>query len=541
MAANSEYDAVIIGGGHNGLTCAGYLARCGLKVKVLERRHVVGGSVVTEEFHPGYRNSSCAFVVSLLQDKIVRELELGKYGLRVIDRAGGTFAPLRDGGYLSLPRDKDQSVRNISRFSEKDASLYHEFHNVLKTTALTLRSTVLETAPNIGGGLRDLFAAGKIGNRVRKLDHKHRTAFADLMTMSVGDYLNKWFEFDNLKGVYAFEGVVGHLNSPYAPGSAYVLMHKYFGEVNGTVGAWGHAMGGMGSITQAMAKSAEAKGVDIQLNASVKEISIEKGVARGVVLEDGTVIRSRTVAGGINPKLLYLKLLDTSALDSDFVKGIEDYRCKSGTFRMNVALDELPVFDGLKPGEGHDLLTGTIEITHSIDYLEQAYDDAKRGAWAKEPIISLCLPSLVDNTLAPEGKHVASIFCQHFHPELSDGRSWDDAKHEAAELIVDTVTKYAPNFKKAIIGRSILSPLDLERDFSLPGGDIFHGNLNLDQIYSLRPLAGYANYRSPVKGLYLCGAGAHPGGGVSGAPGHNAAHEIIRDIKGGPFNPNRIN
>ncbi len=540
MASNTDFDVVIIGGGHNGLTCAGYLARSGLSVKIIERRHIIGGSVVTEEFHPGYRNSACAFVVSLLQDKIVNDLELGKYGLNIVDRAGGTFAPLRDGGYLSLPRDKDHCVRNIAQFSQKDASRYHEFHEVLKTTALTLRSTVLETPPNIGGGWRDMLAAGKIGNRVRKLDHKHRTAFADLMTMSVGDYLNKWFEFDNLKGVYAFEGVVGHLSSPYAPGSAYVLMHKYFGEVNGTVGAWGHAMGGMGAITQAMAKSAAAKGVDIQLNTSVREIIVEKGGARGVVLDDGTIIRARAVAGGINPKLLFLELTDTSALDSDFVKGIQDYRCKSGTFRMNVALDELPNFDGLKPGEGHDLLTGTVEITHSLDYLEQAYDDAKRGGWAKEPIISLCLPSLVDDTLAPKGKHVASIFCQHFHPELSGGRSWDDAKEEAADHVVDTVTKYAPNFKKSILGRSILSPLDLERDYSLPGGDIFHGNLDLDQIFSLRPHAGYANYRSPLNGLYLCGAGAHPGGGVSGAPGHNAAQEIIRDFKGGPFNSNRI-
>ena len=525
-----DCDVVIIGAGHNGLTCAGYLAKAGFKVKVVERRDVVGGSVVTEEFHPGFRNSACAFAVSLLQPKIIRDLELSRYGLKIVDRSGGTFAPLENGGYLSLPRDKDQAVENISVVSKSDAGKYLEFHEQLRKTSLVLRSTVLETPPNLGGGFKDLLTAAIIGNRLRKLDLKYQRIFSDLMTMSVGDYLNEWFEFENLKGVYAFEGVVGHLASPYAPGSAYVLMHKYFGEVNGIVGAWGHAIGGMGSISQAMAKSAQDKGVDIQVSTAVAEIIVEEGSAQGVVLDDGKVIRARAVAGNVNPKILYLDLVDRGVLDSDFVRALEGYRCRSGTFRMNIALSELPAFDGLKVGEGLELITGTVEIAHSLEYLERAYDDAKYGGWAKKPIVSMCMPSLIDDSLAPPGAHVASLFCQHFNPELSGGRSWDDVKETVADQVIDTISQYAPNLKNAIIGRSILSPLDLERDYALPGGDIFHGALDLDQIFSLRPVAGYADYRSPVKGLYLCGAGAHPGGGVSGAPGHNAAREIIRDL-----------
>ena len=307
-------------------------------------------------------------------------------------------------------------------------------------------------------------------------------------------------------------------------------MHKYFGEVNGIVGAWGHAIGGMGSISQAMAKSAQDKGVDIQVCTGVSEVIVEQGSAQGVVLDDGKVIRARAVAGNVNPKILYLDLVGRGALDSDFVRALEGYRCRSGTFRMNIALSELPVFDGLKVGEGLELITGTVEIAHSLEYLERAYDDAKYGGWAKKPIVSMCMPSLIDDSLAPPGAHVASLFCQHFNPELSGGRSWDDVKETVADQVIDTISQYAPNLENAIIGRSILSPLDLERDYALPGGDIFHGALDLDQIFSLRPVAGYADYRSPVKGLYLCGAGAHPGGGVSGAPGHNAAREIIRDL-----------
>ncbi|RMD64479.1 MAG: NAD(P)/FAD-dependent oxidoreductase [Alphaproteobacteria bacterium] len=531
MSQQPIYDVLVIGAGHNGLVCAGYLARAGYRVKVVERRGVVGGAAVSEEFHPGFRNSVCSYVVSLLHPKVIADLGLHDYGLEILDRPGGSLAPLPGGQCLSLPRDDARAMAEIARYSPRDARSYEAFHGVLERTARVLRGLVLETPPNIGGGWGDLWRALTAGNRLRKLDASDQAAFAHLMTKSVGDYLDSWFEFDGLKGVYGFEGIVGNMVSPYAPGSAYVLLHHYFGEVNGRVGAWGHARGGMGAITRAMARSAEACGVEIELEAPVEEVLLDDGRAAGVRLADGRTIRARAVAANVNPKLLYLRLIDAAALPAEFLRTMRAWRCRSGTFRMNVALSELPRFDGMPGGDVHELMSGTIDICPSLAYMERAYDDAKAGGWAREPIISMCIPSTIDDTLAPRGAHVASLFCQHFHPELSGGRTWDDVKEEVADLIIGTVDRYAPNFKRAVVGRQVLSPLDLERDFGLIGGDIFHGALHLDQIYSLRPAAGYADYRAPIGGLYLCGSGAHPGGGVSGVPGHNAAREIARDFR----------
>ncbi|MFQ5785601.1 MAG: phytoene desaturase family protein [Alphaproteobacteria bacterium] len=533
MASDPAYDVVVIGAGHNGLVCAAYLAHAGLRVKVVERRAVVGGAAVTEEFHPGFRNSVCSYVVSLLHPQVIADLELYRHGLEILDRAGGSLAPLPDGRYLSLPRDDAQAIREVARFSQPDAEAYAPFHAVLEETARVLRSIVLETPPNLGGGLNDLWRVLCTGNRLRRLDLRRQRAFAALMTMSVGDYLDEWFEFDGLKGVYGFEGIVGNLASPYAPGTAYVLLHHYFGEVNGRIGAWGHARGGMGAITQAMARSAESRGVEIAVSAPVAEVIVEGGKARGVALADGSVIRARAVAANVNPKLLFLDLVDVEALDADFRRDIEGWRCRSGTFRMNVALSELPAFEGVPGDQADELLCGSIDICPSLDYLERAYDDAKGGGWARAPVISMCIPSTIDDSLAPPGAHVASLFCQHFHPQLSGEQTWDDVREEVADLIIATVDRYAPNFKRSVVGRQALSPLDLEREFGLVGGDIFHGALHLDQIYSLRPAAGYADYRAPLAGLYMCGSGTHPGGGVTGAPGHNAAREIVRDFKRG--------
>ncbi len=532
MAGNESYDVVIVGAGHNGLVCAGYLARAGLRVKVVERRGVVGGAAVTEEFHPGFRNSVCSYVVSLLHPKVIRDLELHRFGLEILDRTAGSFAPQPDGRHLSLPRDGQAAARSIARFSRHDAQAWGKFEAVLERCARTLRSVVLETPPNLGGGLGDMLSALRLGNRLRKLPLADQRAFADLMTMSIGDYLDEWFESDALKGVLGFEAIVGNMVSPYSAGSAYVLLHHYFGEVYGITGAWGHAKGGMGAITQAMARSAEAHGAHIEVDAPVREVIVEGGIARGVVLEGGGAVRARAVAANVNPKLLFLHMLDRSLLEEDFVRAIEGWRCRSGTFRMNVALSELPRFNGLTGGaDDHALLNGTIDISPSLAYLERAYDDAKAGGWARQPIVSMCIPSILDDSLAPPGRHVMSLFCQHFHPKLSGGRTWDDVKEEVAEQIVDTVDALAPNFKRAILGRQVLSPLDLEREFGLVGGDIFHGALHLDQLYSLRPVAGHADYRAPIPGLYMCGSGTHPGGGVTGAPGHNAAREILRDFK----------
>ncbi|MFQ5773917.1 MAG: phytoene desaturase family protein [Kiloniellaceae bacterium] len=531
MRTGASYDAIVIGAGHNGLVCAAYLARAGLKVKVLERRHVVGGAAVTEEFHPGFRNSVCSYVVSLLHPKVIADLDLHRHGLEIIDRPGGSLAPLPDGRCLSLPREDARAVAEIAKFSGRDAEAYAAFHGVLERTARALRALVLETPPNIGGGWRDLLRALAAGNRLRRLDAGDQAAFARLMTKSIGDYLDEWFEFDGLKGVYGFEGVIGNMVSPYAPGSAYVLLHHYFGEVNGRIGAWGHARGGMGAITQAMARAAAARSVEIEVGAPVAEVLLEGGKAAGVALADGRTLRARAVAANVNPKLLFLKMVDQAALDPEFLRAMRAWRCRSGTFRMNVALSELPAFGGLPPGDPAELMSGSIDVCPSLAYLERAYDDAKAGGWAREPIVSMCIPSTIDDTLAPPGAHVASLFCQHFNPELSGGRTWDDAKDEAADRIIATVDRYAPNFKRAVIGRQVLSPLDLEREFALTGGDIFHGALHLDQIFSLRPCAGHADYRAPIKGLYMCGSGTHPGGGVTGAPGHNAAREIVRDFR----------
>jgi phytoene dehydrogenase-like protein len=528
------YDVVVLGAGHNGLVCAGYLAAAGLRVKVVERRGVVGGAAVTEAFHPGFRNSVCSYVVSLLHPKVIAELELERFGLEILDRPGGSFAPQPDGRYLSLPRDRAAAERSIAAFSKADAQAFGRFETVLEETAQALRQVVLETPPNLGGSWRDLLSALRVGNRLRQLDLGAQRAFADLMTMSIGDYLDEWFECDPLKGIFGFEAMVGNLVSPYAQGSAYVLLHHYFGEVNGIVGAWGHARGGMGAVTQAMARSAEARGVEIEVEAPVAEVIVEGGRARGVVLEDGSAIRARAVAANVTPKVLFLKLVDRAALDPEFVRGIEGWRCRSGSFRMNLALSELPRFAGLSGADDEAaLLSGTIDIAPSLGYLERAYDDAKGGGWSRQPIVSMCIPSTLDDSLAPAGAHVMSLFCQHFNPRLSGGRTWDEVGDQVADLIVDTVDGYAPGFKASVLGRQVLTPLDLEREFGLSGGDIFHGALHLDQIYSLRPAAGHADYRMPIPGLYLCGSGAHPGGGVTGAPGHNAAREMARDLKRG--------
>ena len=531
MATNTTYDAVIIGAGHNGLTCANYLARKGLKVKVVERRHVVGGAVVTEEFHPGYRNSTCSYAVSLLNPKVIRDLELQKYGLEIKDREFTALVLGAGDTYLFTDSNREQFVAQLRQGCPGDDEAYPEYDTVIQQVADVLRDIVLETPPNVGGGLTDLWRAGKLANRMRRLEPRLQRETIKLFTMSVADYLKQWFGGDLILALESYIAMVGNMQSVYAGGSAYVLLHHMFGEVNGQKGRWGHVTGGMGGITQAMAKSAEAQGAEIEVSAPVKEVIVKNNRACGVKLEDGREIRAKVTAANVNPKLLFQRLVNQEYLEADFSRQIDHYRCVSGTFRMNVALDELPRFrclDGKPDYERY--LQGSVFVTNSMQYNERAYQDAMNLGWSQKPIVHMMIPSLYDDTLAPEGKHVASMFCQHFNPVLPDGKSWDDVKEQVADLIIDTVNDYAPNFKQAIVGRMALSPLDLEREFGLTGGDIFHGCVQPDQLFSLRPVAGYADYRMPVKGLYLCGSGAHPGGGVTGCPGHNAAREILKDI-----------
>lgn len=527
-----HYDAVIIGAGHNGLTAAGYLARAGLKVKVVERRCIVGGAAVTEEFHPGFRNSMCSYTISLLNPKIIQDLELNKYGLTITDRASSGMSFGHNDTYLFMGGDHAFTLEQIARTHPKDAAVYDEYQKVITAVADVLRDVVLETPPNMGGGLMDLFRAGKLANRLRKLDVRMQREAFKLFTMSIADYLAQWFEHPILLGELGYVAMVGNFQSPHAPGSAYVLLHHEFGEVNGEKGAWGHAMGGMGAITQAMAKSAEAFGCDIEVNAPVSQIIIEAGAARGIIQEDGREIRAKAVAANVNPKLLFDRLIAREHLNPDFAREMDNYRNSSGTFRMNLALSGLPEFKCLEgEADPNSFLMGSNVIAPSQQYLENAYQDAFREGWAKEPIIEMFIPSLYDNSLAPEGKHVMSMFCQHFNPNLPGGRNWDDVKDHVANLIIDTLGKYAPNIREILEGYVALSPLDLEREYGLIGGDIFHGCLHMDQMFSMRPVAGHADYRMPLPNLYLCGSGAHPGGGVSGCPGHNAAREILSDFR----------
>ena len=539
MPNTTPYDALIIGGGHNGLTCACYLAGAGLKVRVLERRAVVGGAAITEEFFPGFRNSAAAYTVSLLHPKVMRELRLAEHGLQLVERPIANFLPLSEREYLKIGASPAATQSELRRFSARDAERLPAYYELLERAGGALRELLLRTPPNIGGGARDLFAALRAGNCLRRLDMRSRRDVLDFFTKSAGDLLDGWFETPAIKAAFAFDAIVGNFATPYAPGTAYVLLHHVIGEINGKRGAWGHALGGMGAITQAMAREAERRGVEITTECEVAKIVVDERGAQGVQLPDGRVMEARCVVANVNPKLLYQRLLDPAVLEADFRERIRAYRCASATFRMNVALAELPDFTCLPGTEVQEHHQAGIILAPSLSYMEQAYFDARVYGCSRAPVVEMVIPSTLDDSLAPPGRHVASLFCQHFSPDLPGNLQWDHVREDAADFVIDTVTRYAPNFKDAVIARKILSPRDLERDFGLVGGDIFHGALTLDQLWSARPVLGHASYRAPVRALYMCGAGAHPGGGVSGIPGHNAAREILRDFRWGRVNGKR--
>jgi phytoene dehydrogenase-like protein len=525
--------AVVIGAGHNGLVCAFYLARAGLKVTVLERRPIVGGAAVTETFHPGFRNSTASYTVSLLNPKVIADMGLAAQGLRVVERKVANFLPLPDGDGLIIGQGRTQD--EVARFSKADARALESYNARLEAVADVVRALVLATPPNMpmSGGpldmLNELAKGVGLGRRLSHLDVTARRDLLALFSQSAGDWLDGWFESAPIKAAFGFDGIVGTYASPYSPGTAYVLLHHVFGEVNGKRGAWGHAIGGMGAITQAMAGACRALGVEIRTDIAVAEVITEKGRARGVATSSGEILRADLVVSNIHPKLLFEGLVDPGLLAADFRERIARYRGGSGTFRMNVALSELPRFTS-RPDPG-DHLTGGIIIAPSLAYMDRAFMDARRDGWSAAPIVEMLIPSTLDDSLAPPGRHVASLFCQHVAPRLGGDRSWDDHREEVADLMIATVDAQAPGFKASVIARQIFSPLDLERAFALVGGDIMHGALSLDQMFSARPVLGYGDYRTPIPGLYQCGAGTHPGGGVTGAPGHNAAREILRDLK----------
>ncbi len=518
------YDALIIGGGHNGLVCAFYLARAGMRVRVLERRHVVGGAAVTEEFHPGFRNSTASYTVSLLRPKVIADMKLHDHGYRVIERTISNFFPFPD-TYLKLGGGTERTMAEFARFNAKDAAAYPAYDAALEKVANVLRDLSLQMPPNVGGGLSALAAAARQGWPMARLDLATQRDLLAIFTKSARDFLDGWFEDDHVQSAFAFDAVVGNYAGVSTPGSAYVLLHHVFGEVNGKLGAWGHAVGGMGAITQAMARACELQGVEITLEAPVAKLLVDGGKARGVKLESGEEIVAPVVAANVGPALLYRQLVDPADLNDDFKRRIKTYKTGSGTFRMNVALSELPDFTVLPGKEKAEHHTAGIIIAPGMDYMDQAFIDAQQHGWSKRPIVEMKLPSTVDDSLAPPGQHVASLFCQQFDPAVD----WDAHREEVADLIIDTVTDHAPNFKSAVIARQIHSPLDLERKFGLIGGDIFHGTMGLDQLWAARPVLGHGDYRGPIKGLYMCGSGTHPGGGVTGAPGHNAAQAILAD------------
>ena len=529
---SEAWDIVIIGGGHNGLVCAFYCARAGLKVLVLERRAVVGGAAVTEEFAPGFRNSTASYTVSLLHPTVITDMGLAAHGLTFVQRRMQNFLPLNEREYLAVGRGRTKG--EVAKFSRADADRLDAFNARLGALADMVRELLLVTPPKtIETGwmeaIPELLKAAGVARKLSRLDTVAKRDLLSLFGQSAGEWLDGWFESDPIKAALGFDAVVGNYASPYGPGTGYVLLHHGIGEVNGIKGAWGHAIGGMGAITRAMAAAAKDAGVEIRTDAEVREVLVEKGRAAGVITAAGETFRARAVVANVNPKLLFLSLIDTSVLPADFLERMRRYRCASGTFRMNVALGELPRFSCLpEPG---DHLTAGIVIAPTLAYMDRAYSDARAQGWSKTPIVEILVPSFVDQSLAPEGKHVASLFCQHTAPTLPDGTSWDVHRDEVADLMIDTVERYAPGFRSSVMARSVLTPLDLERTFGLVGGDIMHGSLAPDQLFAARPVLGHGNYRSPVPGLYMCGAGTHPGGGVSGIPGHNAAREILKDWK----------
>jgi phytoene dehydrogenase-like protein len=524
-------DVAVIGAGHNGLTTAAYLARKGLSVALFEAKPVWGGAAITQEFHPGFRNSVCSYLSGLLSPQVVSELGLAAAGLRIVQRPANDFLPLPDGRHLLNTGDKKAYLQQLESLHPGDAKGWLAFDHDLGEVVGAVRKLMNRTPPNLGGGMHSLLSAAGAALQARRLSVHGQTVLARLMTMSAADFLAHYFQGDAVKGAYGWLAAVGNFQSVFAPGSAYVLLHHSFGESNSRQGTWGHAIGGMGAISDALAKVAQAAGARIELNAPVAQVKTRRGAVAGLVLRDGREIEAACVVANMNPKLLYERLVDPALLPDEVRRMMAGYRNHSGSLRINVALDELPDFV-CRPGTRQQVHHGSsVLVSPSLGYLEQAYDDAKGGAWAREPAIEMWISSTVDATLAPPGKHVASLFCQHFHKTLAHGRSWDEHREQAADAAIAAMTSYAPNFAKSIIARQVLTPLDLERDFGLVGGDIFHGALHLDQIFSMRPLPQYADYRTPVPGLYLCGSGAHPGGGVTGMPGRNAAREILKDLR----------
>jgi phytoene dehydrogenase-like protein len=523
------FDVIVIGAGHNGLVTAAYLARAGRRVLVLERRELPGGCSVTEEVWPGYHVSTAAYLTSLLQDRIVRDLELERFGYRVDAKDPAFFSPFPDGQYLFMYQDRSKTLAEIAKFSTRDAEAYPAYEEHLEKLSIFVESMLLRTPPDFPPqSAGDIIEYLKLAGRTSKLGRREMVGLVKIFTQSAADFLDEWFESPELKVTLATDGVIEANGGPRSPGTAYILLHHCMGGVGGKRGLWGFVRGGMGAVTRAMADSARSRGATLRMNSPVERILVRGGRARGVALEGGEEIAAPVVASNLDPVVTFRRLVEEKNLPAEFVSAMKLFRCEGTSLKMNLALSGLPDFLALPgaPGPQH---RATMHICPSMDYVEHAWDDAKYGRPSQRPLLEMTVPTLYDPSLAPPGRHIMGIFLQYAPYTLREG-NWDDLREPFSERVLDVIEEYAPNIRSLIVDRQTLTPLDLERRFGITGGNIFHGEMSLDQMFSMRPVAGWARYRTPLPGLYLCGSGAHPGGGVMGAPGYNAAREIIKDL-----------
>ncbi len=527
---NSRYDAIVIGGGHNGLVNAAYLARGGKKVIVLERRHVLGGAAVTEEIFPGFKFSVCSYVVSLLRPEIIRELDLPRHGMEILP-LDGTFTPLPNGDHLWRVNDHAKTRREIARHSRVDAEAYEEFGKAMLQMCRFVKPLLSMTPPDPTSlKPRDLGKLLELGRRFRALSPGDQYTLVQLMTMGAADFLDQWFETDVLKATMSASGIIGTFLGVRSPGTAYVLLHHYMGEIDGAFRSWGFSRGGTGAISAAIAAAAREAGAEIRTEAPIARILVQNGRATGVVLANGDEIRGEVVSSSVDPHQTFLKMLAPEQLPGEFLEELQRYKFRGSSGKVNLALDALPDFRCL-PGPGAHL-RGAMSISPSVEYMERAYDDAKYGDFSRRPYIDVVIPSLTDPSVAPPGKHVLSCFVQYAPYKLKEG-TWDQRREEFGDAVIHTLAEYAPNITSIILGRQVLTPLDLEREWGLTEGNIFQGELSLEQLFFLRPVPGWAQYRTPIKNLYLCGSATHPGGGIMGAPGRLAAMQILKDGKKG--------
>jgi phytoene dehydrogenase-like protein len=531
MAERNTYDAVVIGGGHNGLVAAAYLARAGLKVVVLERRYVLGGAAVTEEVFPGFRFSVASYVVSLLRPEIVRELELPKHGLEILP-LDGTFTPLED-DYLWRVNDHGTTVRELRRWSRSDAEAYEDYSRLMVEMARFIKPILSMTPPDPGRfHPREWLPVARLARAFKDLPSEQQAVFVQLMTMSAADFLDQWFETDPLKATMSASGIIGTFQGIRSPGTAYVLLHHYMGEIDGVLRAWGIPRGGTGAVSESIADAARSLGVEIRTQAPVEQLLTRGEEVTGVVTSSGEELTGRVTLSSLDPRQTFVRLVPPGQLDSAFLDEIERYRYRGSSGKVNLALEGLPEFTCL-PGDGEHL-RGAISFSPGIDYMELAYDDAKAGRFSRRPYIDMVIPTLVDPSMAPPGRHVMSCFVQYAPYQLADGDEWDDARRDAfGEAVVDTIEERAPNIRELILHKQVLTPRDIEERFGLSEGNIFQGELSLEQLFFNRPVPGWARYRTPLRNLWMCGSATHPGGGIMGASGRLAALQVVRSLRAG--------